>query len=41
LITDALGKKFSKRDAAVTLRALRASGVTPGGVRATIGLTSR
>jgi glutamyl-Q tRNA(Asp) synthetase len=34
LILDAQGRKFSKRDAAVTLRAMRADGVTPEEVRA-------
>lgn len=38
LITDAAGRRFAKRDAAVTLRALRASGVTPADVRARVGL---
>jgi glutamyl-Q tRNA(Asp) synthetase len=37
LILDAQGKKFSKRDRAVTLRALRAEGVTPAQVRARLG----
>ncbi len=32
LILDAQGRKFSKRDAAATLRALRASGVTPDAI---------
>ena len=36
LILDEHGKKFSKRDGAVTLRALRESGVTPGQIRARI-----
>lgn len=34
LILDENGKKFSKRDSAVTLRELRASGVTPEEIRA-------
>jgi glutamyl-Q tRNA(Asp) synthetase len=34
LILDAHGKKFSKRDAAVTLRALREAGETPAAIRA-------
>jgi glutamyl-Q tRNA(Asp) synthetase len=38
LITDAAGKRFAKRDAAATLRALRAAGVTPAEVRARLGL---
>lgn len=38
LITDADGRRFAKRDAAVTLRSLRASGVTPDAIRARIGL---
>lgn len=33
LILDEHGRKFSKRDAAVTLRALRARGVTPANIR--------
>jgi glutamyl-Q tRNA(Asp) synthetase len=33
LILDAAGKKFSKRDGAVTLRAMREAGVTPAEVR--------
>lgn len=37
LILDAEGRKFSKRDAAVTLRHLRENGVTPEGIRAMIG----
>ncbi|MBL6853307.1 MAG: tRNA glutamyl-Q(34) synthetase GluQRS [Alphaproteobacteria bacterium] len=38
LILDASGKKFSKRDHAVTLRSLRESGVTPSEIRARLGL---
>jgi glutamyl-Q tRNA(Asp) synthetase len=34
LILDKAGRKFSKRDSAVTLRALRAGGMTPAGVEA-------
>jgi len=34
LILDAAGRKFSKRDHGVTLRALRESGATPGDIRA-------
>ena len=33
LILDASGKKFSKRDRSVTLRALREAGVTPQEIR--------
>ena len=38
LILDASGKKFSKRDRAVTLQSLREEGVTPSEIRARIGL---
>jgi len=38
LILDANGKKFSKRDQAVTLRSLRESGATPQSVRARLNL---
>jgi glutamyl-Q tRNA(Asp) synthetase len=38
LVTDAAGKRFAKRDGAATLRALRAEGVTPAEIRATLGL---
>lgn len=38
LILDANGKKFSKRDHAVTLKSLRESGVTPAEIRARVGL---
>jgi glutamyl-Q tRNA(Asp) synthetase len=38
LILDEQGKKFSKRDRAVTLRALRESGVTPKEIRARLDL---
>ena len=41
LILDTQGRKFSKRDHAVTLRDLRAQGVTPDQIRAQLGLTSR
>ena len=34
LILDENGRKFSKRDPSVTLRSLRAAGVTPAGVQA-------
>ncbi len=34
LILDGTGKKFSKRDQAVTLRALRQAGITPQAIRA-------
>jgi glutamyl-Q tRNA(Asp) synthetase len=38
LILDEHGKKFSKRDKAMTLRELRASGATPGDIRARLHL---
>jgi glutamyl-Q tRNA(Asp) synthetase len=38
LILDAAGRKFSKRDAVVTLKALREAGATPADIRARIGL---
>jgi glutamyl-Q tRNA(Asp) synthetase len=38
LILDEQGRKFSKRDQAVTLRALRAAGGTPENVRTRLGL---
>ena len=38
LILDEQGRKFSKRDQAVTLRALRATGATPEDIRARLGL---
>ena len=38
LILDEHGKKFSKRDRAITLRALREAGVTPQEIRARLGL---
>ena len=38
LILDEAGRKFSKRDAAVTLRELRAKGETPVTIRARLGL---
>ena len=37
LVLDAQGKKFSKRDHAVTLRALREKGVTPKEIRTRLG----
>lgn len=39
LILDATGKKFSKRDNGVTLRALRAAGYTPADVRGRLSLS--
>jgi len=39
LILDVEGKKFSKRDYAVTLRELRANGETPAGIRSQLGLS--
>jgi glutamyl-Q tRNA(Asp) synthetase len=41
LIMDETGKKFSKRDQAVTLRALRATGTTPADIRQRLGLLTR
>jgi glutamyl-Q tRNA(Asp) synthetase len=38
LILDSQGRKFSKRDQAVTLRAMRTAGVTPAGIRLRLGL---
>jgi glutamyl-Q tRNA(Asp) synthetase len=38
LIVDAEGKKFSKRDHAMTLKDLRANGTTPAAIRARLGL---
>lgn len=38
LIVDAQGRKFSKRDQAMTLRSLRAGGSTPADIRARLGL---
>ncbi len=38
LILDDSGKKFSKRDGAVTLQSLREQGMTPADIRARIGL---
>ncbi|HEX4303533.1 MAG TPA: tRNA glutamyl-Q(34) synthetase GluQRS [Rhizomicrobium sp.] len=38
LVLDASGRKFSKRDHAVTLRSLRADGVTPDSIRAGLSL---
>jgi glutamyl-Q tRNA(Asp) synthetase len=41
LILDESGKKFSKRDHAATLRALREDGATPADIRKMVGFTSR
>jgi glutamyl-Q tRNA(Asp) synthetase len=41
LILDESGKKFSKRDQAVTLRSLRDVGATPADIRKLVGFTSR
>jgi glutamyl-Q tRNA(Asp) synthetase len=38
LVLDDKGKKFSKRDGAVTLQSLREAGLTPADIRARIGL---
>jgi glutamyl-Q tRNA(Asp) synthetase len=38
LILDEAGRKFSKRDGAVALRALREKGVSPAAIRTRIGL---
>jgi glutamyl-Q tRNA(Asp) synthetase len=38
LVLDDNGRKFSKRDGAVTLKALRESGATPADIRARIDL---
>jgi len=38
LVLDETGKKFSKRDGAVTLQSLREQGLTPADIRARIGL---
>jgi len=38
LILNSEGKKFSKRDGAVTLRSLRSSGASPGDIRRMIGM---
>jgi glutamyl-Q tRNA(Asp) synthetase len=38
LILDERGRKFSKREAGVTLRALRESGTTPADIRARLGI---
>jgi glutamyl-Q tRNA(Asp) synthetase len=38
LILDDSGKKFSKRDKAITLRALREDGWTPAKIRSTLRL---
>ena len=41
LVLDKEGRKFSKRDATVTLRHLRESGAKPNEIRKLLGLTSR
>lgn len=41
LILDDMGRKFSKRDRAKTLRGLRAAGVTPADIRKRLGLYAR
>ena len=41
LILDKTGKKFSKRDQVMTLRGLRAGGVTPADIRKRLGLYAR
>jgi glutamyl-Q tRNA(Asp) synthetase len=41
LITDVSGKRLAKRDDATSLKALRAEGWTPEGIRARLGLTTR
>ncbi len=38
LVLDETGKKFSKRDGAVTLQSLREAGLTPADIRARIGI---
>jgi len=38
LVLDENGKKFSKRDGAVSLQSLRDEGLTPADIRARIGL---
>ena len=38
LVLDETGKKFSKRDGAITLQSLREAGATPADIRARIGL---
>ena len=38
LVTDDTGRRLAKRDKAETLRALRAAGESPAGVRARLGL---
>lgn len=40
LILDESGRKFSKRDRGVTLRSLRQAGITPGEIRAQLGLAT-
>ena len=39
LIVDEAGKKFSKRNEAMTLRALRAAGTTPADIRERLGFS--
>jgi glutamyl-Q tRNA(Asp) synthetase len=41
LILDEQGRKFSKRDSAVTLRSLRQAGVTPGQILGRLGLGAK
>jgi len=38
LVLDETGRKFSKRDGAVTLQSLREAGLTPADIRARIGI---
>ena len=38
LVLDDQGRKFSKRDGAVTLQSLREAGLTPADIRARIGI---
>jgi glutamyl-Q tRNA(Asp) synthetase len=38
LVLDETGKKFSKRDGAVSLESMREAGATPADIRARIGL---
>jgi glutamyl-Q tRNA(Asp) synthetase len=38
LVLDSAGKKFSKRDQAITLRSLRMAGESPGSIRSRLGL---
>ncbi len=39
LLTDDTGRRFAKRDRSLTLEALRADAVTPGAIRARVGLS--